>query len=566
MQEHLITTSGSALNTAQHSQVSQIGISPNESVSANVAVDAGDDAEIVWNREREAEDYQLVEGPSFQRTLTTLLWKDYQQFCKSRKKSFCCRMSCPIICILLMAYFGLGFGTWPNDEIIYNLHLFYDTTGYGPYFDANPPSTDIRFMLEDLTCVWDESDLPPGYIAIAPNPHECSSSENGFTDKQCQHLESIINILNMSYTYWFDQNIEYYEFNTTNGTEKKHYFNYDRSVWGYGECAQYFNNLTFDEGWLIAYFNGNTDINKYIGSNNYGRGYNNLNGSINKRRPIVTALVFDDISEDGIKWEYTIRVNGSGITDTSKIVNKFDRDAYDLYSDGNENYIQHSWINIQEWIDQSISYFIANITNNTNNPFATQFNFSIDINNDMYDDKGGFYDRFKGLNFYMPTAAYSENDYWSNMQYAFLFFLMLMYIYPINLNVSALVEEKAAKIAEGMKMMGATKSAYWLSFVIWFGMEQTFIAFCIAFIGHWLAVFNYSNPWIIFLWIWGFSLSLSGFSTLVSTCMYAFSTASICVYVNKSENSGKFWKFLTKVLFFDFCFCFCFVFVCVLIL
>lgn len=86
------------------------------------------------------------------------------------------------------------------------------------------------------------------------------------------------------------------------------------------------------------------------------------------------------------------------------------------------------------------------------------------------------YDTFWGLNFWFPTAAYQEDDYWSAMQYTFFFFTLIQFIYPINLNVSSLVEEKAARIAEGMKMMGASKTAYWLSWILWFGFEQTLIA------------------------------------------------------------------------------------------
>ena len=140
--------------------------------------------------------------------------------------------------------------------------------------------------------------------------------------------------------------------------------------------------------------------------------------------------------------------------------------------------------------------------------FATQFS-----------NTSGLHDQFYGLNFYLPTAAFKSDQFWFYLQYTFIFFTLLQYIYPINLNVSSLVEEKAARIAEGMKMMGATKSAYWLSWILWFGFEQTLISLGIAFIGHWTAVFKWSDPFVIFFWIWGFSLSLSGFSTLISTRM-----------------------------------------------
>ena len=148
--------------------------------------------------------------------------------------------------------------------------------------------------------------------------------------------------------------------------------------------------------------------------------------------------------------------------------------------------------------------------------FATKFSNS--------SDNGGLYESFAAFNFYFPTASYETNSYWDSgtTQFGFIFYVLLMFVYPINLNVSALVEEKAGRIKEGMKMMGARNDAYWLSWILWFGFEQTLISICVAFIGKWTYVFRYSDPWVIFFWVWGFSLSLSAFSTLLSTGMLVY--------------------------------------------
>ena len=77
-------------------------------------------------------------------------------------------------------------------------------------------------------------------------------------------------------------------------------------------CGKYFDDLIFEDGWLIAYFDGNTAINDYIGANDCGYGYD-INGDKNYvengKRPISTAIVFNDICDDGLQWDYTIRVN-----------------------------------------------------------------------------------------------------------------------------------------------------------------------------------------------------------------------------------------------------------------
>ena len=87
------------------------------------------------------------------------------------------------------------------------------------------------------------------------------------------------------------------------------------------------------------------------------------------------------------------------------------------------------------------------------------------------------------------------------------------------MNVTALVEEKSARITESLKMMGSSKTAYWLSWILWFGFEQTLIAISVTFIGSWTQVWKYSDVWVMFFWWWGFCLSLTGYCTLISTGM-----------------------------------------------
>ena len=321
---------------------------------------------IVWNTEREAEDYQLVEGPSFKRTLKTLLWKDYQQFCKSRKKSFCCRMTCPIICILLMAYFRLFLAVVPYSENIFNLNTFDTSTGDGPSVSVYPPNTDIRWMLEEMLCIYEDYNLPPGYFVISPNPNDCASSENEFTDAQCEHLQAMVDILNMTYTYYFNQDTGYYD-------ENGSYIDEGRSSWGWGDCADYFDDLKFEDGWLVAFFNGNDEINEYISSNDYGSDYD-VDGSTdyvsNSNRPINVAIVFNSISDDGLQWDYTIRMNDTESPNTNNVVNKFERNIWELYWNGYGPYDWGEFTNVQEWMDQCISYYIANITDNADSELS----------------------------------------------------------------------------------------------------------------------------------------------------------------------------------------------------
>ena len=53
-------------------------------------------------------------------------------------------------------------------------------------------------------------------------------------------------------------------------------------------------------------------------------------------------------------------------------------------------------------------------------------------------------------------GAYETDAFWSTLQGLFVFFILISFVYPFSQIVKTLVEEKADKIKEGLKMMGAT--------------------------------------------------------------------------------------------------------------
>ena len=85
------------------------------------------------------------------------------------------------------------------------------------------------------------------------------------------------------------------------------------------------------------------------------------------------------------------------------------------------------------------------------------------------------------------------------MQTPFTIFTAIMFIYPIIQILSLLVSEKASKIKEGMKMMGATNSIYWCSMYLWFTLEFTLICIIIVCVGFVMDVFLCSDALIIIL-------------------------------------------------------------------
>ena len=98
-----------------------------------------------------------------------------------------------------------------------------------------------------------------------------------------------------------------------------------------------------------------------------------------------------------------------------------------------------------------------------------------------------------------------------------MFFIIVIFVNPINMMVSVLVQDKANRLTEGLKMMGATNSSLWISWTFWWFLEMTLIAFGITLVGKLGYIFEYSDATVIFVWFWSFALSLSGLAMLIST-------------------------------------------------
>merc|ERR1719461_2163803 len=116
-----------------------------------------------------------------------------------------------------------------------------------------------------------------------------------------------------------------------------------------------------------------------------------------------------------------------------------------------------------------------------------------------------------------PVGRYETDDFWSTLQPLFVFFILISFVYPFSQIVKALVEEKASKIKEGLKMMGATFGTFWVSWYIWFLFEFIIMAISFTLVGKFFNVFLYSDISVILVWMLLFCINLVTYATLVST-------------------------------------------------
>eukprot|EP01083_Nonionella_stella_P193083 713449_1 len=423
----------------------------------------------------EAEDAHInvseTEDVSFVSMVRLLLWKNMKSQCQRRKKSWITKILIPILFTCILALLRYAFPV-EHEAIDYGDNI-------NNPFAINSTTTSNMHWLPHTLCDA-SSDTPAFLIAIVP-PYGTN-----------HYIDRVIDTLNESWT----RNPQQINVNQP--------------------CAAYVNTLPFQEGYLIKYFKTDHEVDQYCTTSNYGKHYNvthDINDVVQKHRPIGFGITFEPPLQNGTQWSYRLRFNATGgpngvpsgsgpptffraqfpvPSTTQKDINLFYRRLQDQWRQGSKNYVLSTFINVQTFIDNAISQSVAGMADTRLNAITKGF-------------------------FVFPTASYETDTFWSKLQQLFIFFILISFVYPFSQIVKALVEEKAFKIKEGLRMMGATFGAFWMSWYLWFWFEFLIMAFCMAFLGKWLNVFMYSHVSVILVWMVLFCTNLVTYATLIST-------------------------------------------------
>ena len=118
----------------------------------------------------------------------------------------------------------------------------------------------------------------------------------------------------------------------------------------------------------------------------------------------------------------------------------------------------------------------------------------------------------------VDTEMFPKNEYPPNIQYLQTIvplYLVLAFSPLVNFLVVNLVTEKEKKIKEGMKMMGLSDIAFWLSWFITYGIIMLFTVLITSVISA-LAILRNSQFFIIFLMYFGYGFSVISFSFMLT--------------------------------------------------
>ena len=199
-------------------------------------------------------------------------------------------------------------------------------------------------------------------------------------------------------------------------------------------------------------------------------------------------MIFDDITTDESEDS---NMPNQELEAADKYQRKPNDDAYDRYKYGGYQYLQNLFANA-----------LLRHESGNSNPYISMI-YTPSKSSKYFKD--GFSEAVDG-------------EMWS-------FFMSLIFVVPLYRFIANTVSEKETKIREAMKIMGLDDFPYWLTWFSYYAIINT--VQCIIMILLVLPVFEYSNKFLIFLYLWIFGMSLFGFGIFISAFFSTSKTAAI---------------------------------------
>merc|ERR1719233_110173 len=128
--------------------------------------------------------------------------------------------------------------------------------------------------------------------------------------------------------------------------------------------------------------------------------------------------------------------------------------------------------------------------------------------------------------FNFPVAGYLKDDYHTYFGTILPTLFFVAFVYSFSQTVAKIVNEKASKITEGMKMMGASSFNLWASHYMYAFLSSLWVSVWAAIILKGMLVYRYMDSFILFLWVFLFAFSSYCLAIMISTLFDNKKTAS----------------------------------------
>jgi ATP-binding cassette subfamily A (ABC1) protein 3 len=243
-------------------------------------------------------------------------------------------------------------------------------------------------------------------------------------------------------------------------------------------------------------------LNDYIRSDDYGRNVDNPY--------LITVVALNQAGYSNNQWDYSLWMNSTAtgfndqiaiLPDTKTIdpVNILQWEYDDEYW---TRYMSSSLIFLQNFVE---TYIVQTAITGTQVIPPSQWPNRVMTANPM------------------PTPSYIHDNFASVISGFVGLLFTIVFLLPVTRVIKLIVEEKELRIREGMKMMGLSTSALWISWLITYFVIYVIISILITAVTS-SNLFEYSNKGLIFFFFLLFQLTTFSFAFMFSTF---FSTARL---------------------------------------
>eukprot|EP00438_Fugacium_kawagutii_P008823 Skav230880 [mRNA] locus=scaffold2175:142609:150605:- [translate_table: standard] len=116
-----------------------------------------------------------------------------------------------------------------------------------------------------------------------------------------------------------------------------------------------------------------------------------------------------------------------------------------------------------------------------------------------------------------PVARFELDNFFVIIQFFMPMLLVLGWIYAVSLMVREVVYEKQERLKDVMRIQGLKTWVYWLSWVTSGMVQLTGLVILLVFLLSVGQVVEHSDPTVLFMFFWLYSLSTVSFAMLVSS-------------------------------------------------
>eukprot|EP00794_Sanderia_malayensis_P015936 gene15936-17537_t len=228
--------------------------------------------------------------------------------------------------------------------------------------------------------------------------------------------------------------------------------------------------------------------------------YANQSQQQNARRYVLSAILFDNVQENGHLPRhviYRVRMNGQLLTSTRKIRS---RNWYPGPNHHLLNYYLFGFVWLQDQLERAISEVI--VGRNISKP--------------------GFYIQET------PYPCYLKDDFMFVIQYMMPLCITVSFIYSVAILVQNIVNEKEHRLKEVMKMMGLSNAVHWTAWFITSMFIMAVIVLLMTITLKYGGILKYSNPVIVWLFLTLSSIATTLFCFLLSVFFSKAKLAAAC--------------------------------------